>query len=186
MLERLAWRARTNMCGYWWCVNVCVSTGGWERRKRWSTFRIPPSFSYLVQKSSIFLILTATNLWLHYYSQCFILILKPEPAGGLFNGEGDGEGDPLMPLLCDLLDFSFWWKLWHFLSFYSAGFFAFIYVWQISDFILLKHTTSNHLLCSHHQSGLGVIEVKKIISPSQWLKPLHQPTEQNTSNNLLE
>lgn len=83
---------------YWWCANVRVSTSG-GRRTRWRPTRSRSILSTLLQKSSISLNLTATNLWLHYYRRCFILVSTRKPGAGLVNGEGDGEGDQPEPLL---------------------------------------------------------------------------------------
>lgn len=84
-------------CVYWWCVIVCVSTR--EKKKKMKHIQNPFILSTLPQKPFIFLIVTATNLWLHYYRQCFILIPTHRPGGGLVNGEGDGEGDRPVLLL---------------------------------------------------------------------------------------
>lgn len=74
----------------------------------------PSIFSTLPQKSSIFLNLTATNLWLDYYSQCFILIPTRRPGGGLVNGEGDEEGDWPVPLLWYLVGLALGWIWWEY------------------------------------------------------------------------
>lgn len=96
------------VCVCWWCASVRVSTGG-GKRESWSTFREAPFFPPL-QKSSISLNLTATNLWLHYYSQCYILIPTHRPSGGLVNGEGDGEGDRPVPLFWHSVGVALAWK----------------------------------------------------------------------------
>lgn len=97
------------VCVCWWCASVRVSTGGGKKREL-KHIQGGSILSTLLQKSSISLNLTATNLWLHYYSQCYILIPTHRLSGGLVNGEGDGEGDRPVPLFWYSVGVALAWK----------------------------------------------------------------------------
>ena len=100
----------------WVCVlMMCECACKYQRKKKeMKHIQSPSILSTLLQESSIFLNLTATNLWLHYYSQCFILIPTHRPGGGLVNGEGDGEGDWPVPLLWYAAGLALGWIWWEY------------------------------------------------------------------------
>lgn len=92
------------------CERACKHQRGGGARRRRSPAPSRSILSTLMQKSSISLNLTATNLWLHYYRRCFILVPTRKPGAGLVNGEGDGEGDQPEPLLCYWVGWALKWK----------------------------------------------------------------------------
>lgn len=95
-------------CVLMMCERACKYQRG--KRRRWSLAPSRSILSTLLQKSFISLDLTATNLWLHYYRRCFILVPTRKPGTGLVNGEGDGEGDQPELLLHHWVGWALKWK----------------------------------------------------------------------------